>query len=77
MLAIYMPLVREAVHVYVELWNHHNIRKQPNRPNTVTSQPYILYHYPPDSVKSYEVLVNPDWISKLEQSMEEWGVYFS
>ena len=76
MLAIYMPLVREAVHAYVELWNYYNIRKQPNRLNAVTSQPYILYYYPPDGVKSYEVSVNLNWISKLEQSMEEWGMYF-
>ena len=76
MLAIYMPLVQEAVHAYVELWNHHNIRKQLNRPNAVTGQLYILYHYPPDGVKSYEVSVDLNWISELEQSMEEWGMYF-
>jgi hypothetical protein len=76
MLAIYMPLIRDAVHAYVELWNHHNIRKQPNRPNAVTGQPYILYHYPLDGVQSYEVPVNQNWISQLQQGMEEWGMHF-
>jgi hypothetical protein len=71
MLAVYMPLVREAVHVYVELWNHHNIRKQPNRPNAVTGQLYILYYYPPEGVQSYEVPVDAEYIFQLEQSMEE------
>jgi hypothetical protein len=76
MLAIYMPLLRDAVHAYVELWNHHNIRKQPNRPNAVTGQPYILYHYPPEGVQSYEVPVDQNWISQLQQSMREWGMWF-
>ena len=30
MLVVYMPIVRDAVHAYVELWNHRRIRKQPN-----------------------------------------------
>jgi hypothetical protein len=71
MLAIYMPLVQDAVHAYVKLWNHHNIRKQLNRPNAVTGQLYILYYYPLDGVQSYKVFVNLNWISELEQSMEE------
>jgi hypothetical protein len=75
MLAVYMPLVQEAVHAYVELWNHHNIRKQPNRPNAVTGQLYILYHYPPEGVQLYEVLVDAEYIFQLKQSMEEWGMH--
>ena len=77
MLAVYMPLVRDAVLEYVELWNHHKIRKQPNRPNAVTGQPYILYHYPPEGVESYEVPIDQNWISELEQGLELWGTYFS
>jgi hypothetical protein len=71
MLAIYMPLVREAVYAYVKLWNHHSIQKQPNRLNAVTSQLYILYYYPLDGVKSYKVFVDLNWISEIEQSIEE------
>src|SRR5271169_3909825 len=76
MLAIYMPLVQDAVHAYVELWNHHTIQKQPNRPNAVTGQLYILYHYTPDGVQSYKVPVDQNWISQLQQSMGEWGMCF-
>jgi hypothetical protein len=76
MLVVYMPIVRDAVHAYAELWNHHKIRKQPNRPNAVTSQPVILYHYPPSGVHSYEVLVNREYISRIEDSLQEWGMLY-
>jgi hypothetical protein len=74
MLAVYMPIVRDATHAYVELWNHHRIRKQPNRPNAVSGFPYLLYHYPPSGVGSYEVPISQEYISQLEESLEEWGM---
>ena len=37
MLVVYMPIVQDAAHSYAELWNHHQIWKQPNWPNAVTS----------------------------------------
>ena len=76
MLVVYMPIVRDAVHAYAELWNHHKIRKQPNRPNAVTGQPVILYHYPPSGVHSYEVLVDREYISQIEDSLQEWGMLY-
>jgi len=74
MLAVYMPIVRDATHAYVELWNHHRIRKQPNRPNAVSGFPYLLYHYPPSGVGLYEVPISQEYISQLEESLEEWGM---
>ena len=77
MLVIYMPIVREATHAYVQLWNHHRIRKQPNRPNAVTGFPYLLYHYPPPGISSYEVPISQEYISKLEIGLEKWGKKFA
>ena len=76
MLVVYMLIVQDAVHAYVELWNHHKIRKQPNRPNAVTSQPIILYHYPLSGVHLYKVLVNREYISQIEDSLQEWGMLY-
>jgi hypothetical protein len=53
MLAIYMPIIREAAIAYKDLWNCYKIRKQPNRPNAVTGQPMVLYYYPDPEIRSY------------------------
>jgi hypothetical protein len=75
MLAIYMPIVREATIAYKDLWNCHKIRKQPNRPNAVTRQPMVLYHYPDPEIKSYGEPINQDFISELQASLQEWGLW--
>jgi hypothetical protein len=75
MLAIYMPIVREAAIAYKDLWNCHKIRKQPNRPNAVTGQPMVLYHYPDPEVKSYGQPINQDFVSELQASLQAWGIY--
>jgi hypothetical protein len=75
MLAIYMPIIREAAIAYKDLWNCHKIRKQPNRPNAVTGQPMVLYHYPDPEVKSYRQPINQDFVSELQASLQAWGIY--
>ena len=76
MLVVYMPIIRDAAHSYVELWNHHQIRKQPNRPNAVTGQPILLYHYPPSGIESYEVPIDQNYMAQVEASLEEWGMCY-
>ena len=74
MLAIYMPIVREAAMGYKDLWNIHKIRKQPNRPNAVSGQPQLLYDDPPTGeYGSYGVPIDPEFAKTIEDSMEEWG----
>jgi hypothetical protein len=73
MLAVYMPLVREATFAYKDLWNIHRIRKQPNRPSAVSGQPEILYNYPPGEVQSYGVPVDPEFAKEIESSLGDWG----
>ena len=46
MLAIYMPIIQEALRHFTRIWNIHRIRKQPNRPNCVSGQPIRNYQYP-------------------------------
>lgn len=45
-LAIYLPILREEIMEFVNLWNTHSIRKQSNRPHVVPGIPHVLYHYP-------------------------------
>jgi hypothetical protein len=75
MLAVYMPLVREAAIVYKDLWNIHKIRKQPNRPNAVSGQPQILYDFPPTAEGSYGVAIDPEFAKIIEDGLEEWGKF--
>jgi hypothetical protein len=74
MLAIYMSIVREAAIAYKDLWNCHKIKKQPNRPNAVTGQPMVLYHYLDPEVKLYEQPINEDFLSELQAGLQEWGI---
>ena len=55
-----MPIVREEVYKYVELWNVHSIRKQPNRPNAVTGKPRFNYLYPKDGAIHYGRPIDPE-----------------
>lgn len=45
-LAIYMPILRNALSQFVHVWNNHRIRKQPRRPYLTPGIPFLLYHYP-------------------------------
>ncbi len=42
--AIYGPVIRDELAKFVELWNGHRIRNQPNRPNVRSGIPQDLYH---------------------------------
>jgi hypothetical protein len=50
MLAIYMPIIAEAVDDFVGTWNTHRIRRQPQRNHHVAGIPHVLYHNPSLSV---------------------------
>ena len=71
MLVVYMLIVQDAVYAYAELWNHYKIRKQLNRLNIVTGQPVILYYYLPSSIDLYKILVDQQYISQIEDSLQE------
>lgn len=53
LLYIYLPLLQQKLHQFVEQWNNHKIRKQSKSPNLPTGEPYYNYYFPPDSVKDY------------------------
>lgn len=73
MLAVFMPIVRDAAFAYKDLWNIHKIRKQRNRPNGVSGQPQILYDFPPTADGSYGVAIDPEFAQRIEDGLEPWG----
>ncbi|KAH8146899.1 uncharacterized protein LAJ45_08978 [Morchella importuna] len=61
----YMPIIRAKLHQFVENWNNHKIRKQSNRPNLPTGEPYYNYYFPPDGVNNYEQIPSLNTIESI------------
>ena len=74
-LAIYMPIVREAIMSYVQLWNTHSIRKQKDRPNAITGKPAVLYNYTPDIVR-YGRPIDESLVNELQADFGNQGKYY-
>lgn len=49
-----MPIIREEVFKYVDLWNRHAIQKQPKRPHVVTGKPIMNYFWPKTGVERFQ-----------------------
>ena len=73
LLAIYMPLLRHEIFGFVRLWNIHTIRKQNNRPNSVTRQPWKLFHYP-NSAEQCGITPNCTFLQTLQDDIKDWGM---
>ncbi|KAE8374203.1 hypothetical protein BDV26DRAFT_284469 [Aspergillus bertholletiae] len=65
LLSIYMPIICTEIYSYIELWNVHQIRKQQNRPNSVTGKPYMLYYYPKEGVRDYGLPIKQEVLDYL------------
>ena len=74
---IYLPLLREKVYQFVERWNSHKIRKQKNRPNLPTGEPFYNYYYPPDNITDFAQLPNAEVIAQLKHTVISYGIYNS
>jgi hypothetical protein len=61
----YMPIIRVKLHQFVENWNNHKTRKQSNRPNLPTGEPYYNYYFPPDSVNNYEQILSLNTVESI------------
>jgi hypothetical protein len=73
LLVLYMPLVRREIEGYTEVWNCHHIRKQKQRPNAVTGQPKVLYHWPPAGVTQYGRAVDQSLANEILSECKDWG----
>jgi hypothetical protein len=73
LLVLYMPLVRREIEGYTEVWNCHHVRKQKQRPNAVTGQPKVLYHWPPAGVTQYGKAVDQSLANEILSECKDWG----
>ncbi|KAI9375566.1 hypothetical protein BJX61DRAFT_531516 [Aspergillus egyptiacus] len=70
--AIYTPILRTEVCHFVQAWNCHRIRRQPNRPNSIGGKPYMLYHYPENGVQDYGHPVDNPTLQQLKRDIQEF-----
>ena len=74
--AIYLPLIRDQILEFVEVWNVHRIRKQRNRPNAVQEKPFHNFFYPDASVRDYRVDCSAKKRADLQLDVQEYGKLF-
>lgn len=72
-LAIYMPILRHEIYKFVDVWNHHKIRKQSHRPNSVSGRPWLLYTHPPPPAEQYGFVPNTDLLAELQMTAADWS----
>ena len=65
LLAVYMPFVRREILSFVNVWNMHRIRKQSNRPQSITGKPFMLYFYPSQGIQDFKVQPDETLVQSL------------
>jgi hypothetical protein len=68
-----MPIIRKEIHDFVKTWNVHSIRNQPKRPNAVTGQPIVNYHWPKGTVRDCGFIPDTDLLAHLKEQVADWG----
>ena len=70
-----MPLLRQALHGFVRMWNVHTIQAQRHRPNAVTGQLWKLYHLPSDALQC-GITPESEFLQALQEDVVEWGMLY-
>ncbi|KAE9972207.1 hypothetical protein EG328_005132 [Venturia inaequalis] len=74
LLALYIPILREEIASFVQVWNNHYIRRQKNRPNMVPGRPFVLYNIPPTGTQNYAVNLDPERMATFSALAEEYNL---
>ena len=62
-----MPIIREELLGFVEMWNSHTIRRQKSRPNHVAGKPWLLFFYPENGVQDFGLEVDPGLVEAFRK----------
>jgi len=71
LLFVYVPIIRAEVVSFVHDWNGHKLRKQRNRPHSISGVPKHLYHYSNSPSCGYGI--DDAYVDEVLSSVEEWG----
>lgn len=72
LLFVYMPIIRQEIYGYADLWNAHAIRRQAGRPAVVPGKPVVLYFHPPAPTADYGSVVPENRLQQLLQTVEAY-----
>jgi hypothetical protein len=72
---VYLPILRSKIARFVSDWNSHKIRKQKNRPNLATGQPFMNYYYPAEGIRDYGYVPNPVKLAELRNFFARYGTF--
>jgi len=67
-----MPIIRQEIYGYADLWNAHTIRQQANRPTVVSGKPVVLYFHPSQPARDYGSEVPNNRLQRLLQTVEAY-----
>ena len=67
-----MPIIRQEIYGYADLWNAHTIWRQANRSTVVSGKPVVLYFHPSQPARNYGSEVPNNWLQRLLQTVEAY-----
>jgi hypothetical protein len=67
-----MPIIRQEIYGYADLWNTYAIRWQVNRPTVVPGKPVVLNFQPPPPESDYGSEIPDNRIQHLLQSVDAY-----
>jgi len=65
-----MPIIRQEIYGYANLWNAHAIRRQAGQPAVLPEKPVVLYFHPPAPMADYGSVVPENRLQQLRQTVE-------
>jgi hypothetical protein len=75
LLFVYLPIVREQVYQFADLWNAHTIRSQKNRPHVIPGKPVVLHFTPSAPARDFGVKPPSLLLSALRKEVEAYGLF--
>ncbi len=70
-----MPVLRFEIASYIRTWNSHSIRKQKNRPFSVSGKPYMNYNHPSPGVSDHGLEFDEELLVSLQDNISDWGKF--
>ena len=74
-LAVYLPTICTEVTHYVDEWNTHFLRKQPNRPKSISGRPITLFYRPKLGIKNYSLSLHRPTLAQLRRDVEDYSKF--
>ncbi|KAI5788940.1 hypothetical protein DFH27DRAFT_632694, partial [Peziza echinospora] len=72
---IYMPLIRQHIHTFVQEHNNHRIRRQRTRSHYLpTGKPSLMYFYPPANTPNYGTRPDPAILAALQSDVNSYSL---